>query len=810
MNAEGETEKLENLGYNQSLGMHFHCSQENIMTLEIVGVLVILSAAMILFITEWLRVDLVALLVMVALALTGLVSPDQALSGFSNPAVVTVWAVLILSGALARTGVAGRLGHLVLQLAGEGEARLLAVIMITAGVLSGFMNSIGVASLLLPVVIDIARRTDRPPSRLLIPLAFASLMGGLNTLIGTPPNLLISESLRTAGLQAFQMFDFTPIGLAVLLAGTLFMILIGRHLLPERDIVRELSSRGAEDFQEHYDLKERMSFLRLPEDSALDGMTLMESRLGSALELNVLAVFRGRESHLAPRAGFTLQGGDRLLVEGRMKRWRELSNHNHLELKDRKLPLEEVFTLEYQLAEVDISSESDWKGRSLRGMDFWQEYQISVLAVRRGEKILRTNLGDLTLEAGDVLLIQGQPEQISRLEQITDLQQKKLEDLKEYQLEERVMLVSVPANSILAGKTLLESRLGDAYGLDVLSIIREDGEQVKPNPEIRLQVGDALLVKGKEQELRMISGLGELEVLTSPNMDLTDLETEETGLLEVVLSPHSSLEGKTLRELDFRTRFGLNVVAIWRGGRAHRSNLREMELGFGDALLLFGPRQRLKMMGKEGDFLVLSERVKAPPKLEKAPLAVLIMVSVLVPVIAGWLPIAIASVLGAALMVFTGCLTMDEAYQQIEWRAVFLIAGMLPLGIAMESTGAAQLIGEAMINLIGGWGPLAVLAGLFLLAVLGSQFMPNPAVAVLLAPIALSASGELGISPYPLMMTVAVSSSAAFLSPVGHPANLLVMGPGGYRFSDYIKVGLPLSLIVMVVVILLMPVVFPF
>ena len=780
------------------------------MTLEIFGVLLILILAVLLFLTEWLRIDLVALLVLGSLALTGLVTPAQALSGFSNPAVVTVWAVLILSGALARTGVAGRLGRLVLRLAGEGEARLLAVIMVTAGVLSGFMNSIGVASLLLPVVIDIARRTDRPPSRLLIPLAFASLMGGLTTLIGTPPNLLISDALRSAGLETFQMFDYTPVGAAVLLAGILFMLLIGRHLLPERDIVRELSAHGPEELKEHYDLQERMTFLRLPEGSPLAGSTLAESRLGSALELTVLAVFRGRESHLAPGANFTLREGDRLLVEGRMKRWRELSGQTHLELKDQQLSLEEVFSLDYQLAEVKIPPDSEWAGRSLRQIDFWQTYQISVIAIQRGESFIRTNLGNLSLQEGDVLLVQGQTELIKQLGKDVELRFRQLEELQEYHLQERVMLVKVPEGSVLVGKTLPDSRLGDAYGLDVLTIIREDGEHYKPDTEIQLQAGDTLLIKGKEQELRMISGLGDLEVLTTPQIDLEDLATEETGLLEVVLSPRSTLEGKTLRELDFRTRFGLNVVAIWREGRAYRSNLREMKLRFGDALLLFGPRRRLKLMGREGDFLVLSEEVSEPPRLEKAPLALSIMALVLIPVIAGWLPIAISTVVGAALMVLTGCLTMDEAYRQIEWRAVFLIAGMLPLGIAMEGTGAASLLGEGLIGLIGGLGPLAVVIGLFILAVLGSQFMPNPAVAVLLAPIALSAAGELGVSPYPLMMTVAVSASAAFLSPVGHAANLLVMGPGGYRFSDYFKVGLPLTLIILVVVSLILPLFFPF
>ena len=218
----------------------------------------------------------------------------------------------------------------------------------------------------------------------------------------------------------------------------------------------------------------------------------------------------------------------------------------------------------------------------------------------------------------------------------------------------------------------------------------------------------------------------------------------------------------------------------------------------------------MNLFGTEPDFLVLTEDALPAPRLNKAPLALIIMALVLIPAILNWFPISIAAVAGVALMILTGCLDMEEAYRLIEWKAVFLIAGMLPLGIALEQTGAANLIGDTLINLLGNSGPLALSAGLFILAALGSQFMPNPAVAVLLVPIALNTATDLSVSPYPLMMIIAVSASAAFLSPVGHPANLLVMGPGGYKFSDYIKVGLPLTLIVLVISLSLMPYFWPY
>jgi len=372
------------------------------------------------------------------------------------------------------------------------------------------------------------------------------------------------------------------------------------------------------------------------------------------------------------------------------------------------------------------------------------------------------------------------------------------------------MVVHVPADSTLAGKSLVESHLGGSYGLGVLGIVRGTETNLIPSPSEILQAGDTLLVKGKLSDLKLVEGLQELGVENQPPPDLGNLESEEIGVVEAVLSPHTTLAGKTLRELNFRFKYGLTALAIWREGRAYRSNLRDMSLRFGDALLLYGPRERLRMLGSEPDFLVLTEEAQEASNMEKIPAALLIMGLVLLPAIMGWLPIAITAIIGVALMIITRCLTMEEAYRSVEWKAIFLIAGMLPLGVAMQQTGAAQLLANGMVSLIGDLGPVVMMAGFFLLSAFASQVMPNPAVAVLLAPIALSTSADLNISPYPLMMAVAVSASAAFLSPVGHAANVLVMGPGGYRFSDYIKVGLPLTLITLVVVLVVVPIVWPF
>jgi di/tricarboxylate transporter len=639
------------------------------------------------------------------------------------------------------------------------------------------MNDIGVASLFLPVVIDIARRTKQPPSKLLMPLAFAALLGGLNTLIGTPPNILISDALKEAGLRPFQMFDYTPVGILVLLAGTVFMALVGRRLLPSRDPAGEFSTEHAKDFKALYELHDRMVVLNLPKGSFLHGKTLAESRLGSVLGLNVVAVIRDGHTQLSPQAAFTLQTGDRLLVEGRLEQLSELHSKNHLVLEKDGFEVERLVSAEIELVEARLSPGSSLIGQTLRQIGFRHSYAVVVLAILREGIPYRTNLETIPLLGDDVLLIQGYREQLDELGDDPDLTITNPTSFTDYRLEERFMIVQVPEDSTLVGKSLIESQLGDSYGLGVMGIIRAGETQLIPSPDEKLQAEDTLLVKGKQSDLLLLDGLQSLEIDSQPLPDLGELESEEIGLVET---------------------------------RAYRSNLRDNPLRFGDALLLYGPRDRLRMLGSEPDFLVLTEGAQIAPRQEKIPMALLVMGIVLVPAIFGWLPISISAIIGVSLMILTKCLTMEEAYRAINWKAIFLIAGMLPLGIAMEQTGAAQFLANAMVGLIGEMGPLMVMAGFFILAALTSQFMPNPAVAVLLAPIALRTASDLGISPYPVMMAVAVSASAAFLSPVGHSANVLVMGPGGYRFSDYLKLGIPLTLVVLAVVLLVMPVFWPF
>lgn len=590
------------------------------MTPAIALTLTIIVLAVILFATEKLRVDVIAMLVLITLALTGLVSGADIFTGFSSPAVITVWAVYIVAGGLFRTGVADFMGRQITRLAGTGEARLVAVIMLACGTMSAFMNNIGAVAMLLPAVAGISRQTKIPLSRLLIPLSFASLMGGNMTLIGTPPNVLAASILHERGLETFSFFDFTPMGVLVFLSGVLFMVFIGRHLLPMRQA--NVAQPGVQE------LRQYVSEVRILPESPLAGLSLLEARLGADYDLNVLGLVRN---------GRLEQGVDRNTI----------------------------------------------------------------------------------IQQGDLLIVEGSLE------------------------------------------TLMQVR--DKLGLAIEA--EEKFDRIQPD--------------------------------------------EEVHIFEAVLAPRSPLINTTLRQVEFRERYGFTAMAIWRQGEVITERLRDVRLRFGDMLLLQGPAHRQAALLNGNEFLVLESVPIEKPRRHKAPIALGIMGLILFLATLGGLSIALSMVIGAMLMVLTRCLTMDEAYQSIEWRSIFLIAGMLPLGLAMETTGTARLLAETMISLVGDLGPVAVLAGIYILASLVTEPMSNAAATVLIVPIAIDIALGLGSSPQAFVLATVIGASTSFLTPVGHQANVLVLGPAGYRFFDYTRVGLPLNVVIFTVTMIFLPILWP-
>lgn len=784
------------------------------MSMEIILVLVILATVILLLITEWIPLEVLALLVLGFLAISGVVSPTEALAGFSNPAVVTIWAVFILSGGLTRTGIANILGRQLLRVAGGAEWFLVAVIMFIAGTLSAVMNNVAVAALMLPVVMDIAHKINRSPSRLLMPLAYGSLLGGLTTMIGTPPNILVSEALRENGMTPFTLFDFTPVGLAVMISGITFVTFIGTRLLPKRNAIQGTGIHR--DFRSQYELQERLFQIKVPPGSALVGKTLAKSHLGSGLGLNVVGITRDNRTLLAPEISETIVPDDVLIVEGRLERIQELNHWGQLLAETDAPDVDALFTQGMQVAEVELVPGGAYANQTLSDIGFRNRFGLNVLAIRRGDHFIDEELKTQRLQSEDVIVVHGPEPQIEALQGETDLLRPRVltPPLSEssYPLGPRLRQMRVPDGSRLVGMTLSESRLGDAVDVQILYMVRRDGNRLHPSSGDRFEAGDCLIVSGASDMIAILLMQGLEGVFvedTSQRPDLSILENDQVGLVEVILSPHSALSGVTLRQISFREKYGLSVLAIWRKGRAHRSNLRDMALQFGDALLLYGPWKKLAILGREPDFIVLTENAQEPPREEKAKTALLIMAAVLLPVMMGWVPIYIAVVIGAAVMVLTKCLTMDEAYRYIEWKAVFLIAGMLPLGIALDKSGAAHLLAEAVIGVLGPFGPYAVLFGLMVITFIGTSIIPTAALVVLMVPIALKASAGLGISPHALMMGIAMAASSSFTSPISHPANVLVMGPGGYRFIDYLKVGIPLTLLILLVLMLFIPLFWP-
>ncbi len=781
------------------------------MSYEIIVVFTILTVAVVLLATEFIPLEVTALLCLGSVAVTGLVSPVDALAGFSNPAVVTIWAVFILSGGLTRTGVAEVIGNLVLKMAGSGETSMVIVIMTTAGVLSAVMNNVAVAALMLPVVMDISQHTGLSASRLLMPLAYGALLGGLTTQIGTPPNILVSDALRDVGLTPFTFFDFTPVGLIIMCTGIAFIAFIGRHLLPKTESAG--TGVGTTDWQSKYDLQERLFCIKVPENSQLADKTLAHIRLGSILGWYVLAITRGTEVIHNPGPFEVLQSGDMLTVKGRVEILEQLKQWRGLQVEEGVHDLKLSFSSSVQAASIELPENSSFVGSTLNVLNFRDRFGVNVLAICRDDTTWRVNLADKQLQAGDVLLVAGEENSLKSLEKIQGFVHFRLVSHKEleekYHLLDRLMVMTLPDESPLVGKSLQESRLGEALGSRVIGILRDELPIILPDPDEVLQGGDQLVVEGNLADLEFLFAIEDLEIIEDVNVNVDDLFTGNVGQVEAILSPQTTLEGKTLRQVNFREKFGLNVLALWRRGRAYRSDLRDMDLRFGDSLLLMGPRDKLRLVGRDADFIVLTHLPKEELRRDKMKLSLAILAAVLLPVFLGWLPIYIAAVIGAAFMVLTGCLSMEEAYRQIEWKAVFLIAGMLPLGAALDATGAAKMIAETVVSFVGSYGPNGVMFGLVALTFLATCFVPTAALIVLMAPIVFNTAADMNLSPYGLIMAVAFAASASFMTPVSHPANILVMGPGGYRFKDYMLVGGLLTLVIMGVLMLVMPFFWP-
>jgi len=581
--------------------------------------IIIISA--ITLISGRLRADIVGLLVMVALGVSGLTSPSETVAGFSSSAVVTILSISIIAEGLSQTGVAYRIGQLMKRVAGSSERRLVVVLTLTGAIMSLFMNNVAALGVLMPAAIALSRQTRVAPSRLMMPLSFGIIVGGMATLF-TTSNIITSSVLRTAGFEPFGMLDFLPIGGPLIILVMLYMLFIGRRMLPER-------------------------------------------------------------------------------------------------------------------------------------------FPASMMS---------------------------------------QLQQVRSQLIKTYGISQRLSAIEVLPGSPFVNLSIRDCMLRARFGFNVVGIQRDDVILAGPAPQDELKAGDILIGQGNIDGQPLFD-FG-LRTVYLPAYAET-VSDDETSISEVVIPPHSGLEGVSLRESNFREKYKLNVLSIWRSGKPIYENLSILPLHIGDGLLVQGTLSQMRLLYRERDIVLLEEDPDAIHRPRQARAAGIIGLITLVIAVIGWLPVSIATLAGAAAMVLTGCLAMDEAYDAIDWKAIFLIVGLWPLSTAITNTGLADTIVQDFLIITSNAGPIIIVGAMLLLTMLLTNIMAGQSAApIILAPIGITVAKASGIDPRAVLMAIALGCSMAFPTPIGHPVNIMVMSAGGYSFRDYLRIGGPLAIILFPIILL--------
>ena len=572
------------------------------MTLEIGFLFLLLGAMAVLFLTEKLPIEITAFLGLLCLTLSGLLSPTEAFAGFSSPAVITMLSVFFLSAALLHTGVADLIGGRVHRIIGSREILLTIAIMLVAGILSAFMNNIAAVAVLLPAVASIARKTGTPPSRLFMPLAFGAILGGTMTLVGTPPNILAADLLRERGLEPFTLFDFTPMGVILLGVGIVYMVTLGRWLLPKRAISE--GATGTEDLARVYHLQESLFSITVPSDSPLVGLSLGESRFGNALDVQVVGIVRDGKTQLAPRADTILQGDDLLLVEGQFAHVQKLFRVQGIEIGELDPDLLNQEWDGISFIGATVSPDSPFVGKTLRDLDFQKRFGAIVVGIRRDSLLIKGDLAAQPLREGDEILGMATPSQLESGSPLEGLEVSHIDPTSFPDLQEHLFLLRIHAGSGLVGTTIRESQMGELVGLTVMGILRGEEMLLAVQSGKRIRSGDQLLVTGEAERIRGLLALGEVQL----KQDITGagIESDEVGVVEVTLAPRSRVAGKTLAEIEFREHHDLQVLSIWSRGKPLYGNLAQQKLRLGDAFLVQGSWKRIRHLGADPDFVVLT------------------------------------------------------------------------------------------------------------------------------------------------------------------------------------------------------------
>ena len=617
--------------------------------------LIILALSAVFFVNGKLRSDLAALCALVLLIVFNILTPEEALSGFSNPIVIMMVGLFVVGGAIFKTGLAKMISSKILRLAGKSELKLFILIMMVTAFIGAFVSNTGTVALMLPIVVSMAASANISPGRFLMPLAFASSMGGMATLIGTPPNLVVDEVLSNAGFTDLSFFSFTPIGVICVLIGLVVLIPLSKFFLVKKE----------------------------------DG-----------------------------------------------KDTKTTTGHSPKELA------------------------------------------------------------------------------------------------KKYQLSDNLYRIQIRPGSRIGGKKLQELNITQAYNLSILEIRRQSSSQGRflktvdqslAGPHTELQENDILYVFGPFEKVNQFAKEQNLELTDThvseyvEGAEVEKLSVREIGIAEVLLMPDSKLINKAVKDSGFRDKYSVNILGIQRKGEYILNDIKDIKMHAGDILLIQGTWDSIaRMSQKQSQWVVLGQPLEEASKVTldyKAPVAALIMVLMIAAMVFDFIPIppVAAVIIAGILMVLTGCLrNVEEAYKTINWESVVLIAAMLPMSLALEKTGASNLISEKLVSGLGDYGPLVLMAGIYFTTSLLTMFISNTATAVLVAPIALQSAIAINVSPYPFLLAVTVGASMCFASPFSTPPNALVMSAGKYTFMDYVKVGLPLQIVMGIVMVFILPLLFPF
>ncbi len=592
------------------------------MTLDLVIVLIVLCGAIVLFMMEKVPVDLTAMIVMAALLLSGIISPEEGIAGFSNTATITVGAMFILSAALFKTGAINFIGDFLKNELNKNFWLGMFFMMLLVAIISAFINVTAVVALFMPLLIGVSKEVNISPSKLLIPLSFSALLGGVGTLIGTSTNILVSSIAFKHGLPPFKMFEMSSFGIIILSVGIIYMLVIGIRLLPNREAINELTIK--------YEMGDYITEIILTPSAESVDMQVQNCPLVKELDIDIIEIRRGDSYRFFPSPVTILKGNDLLKVR------------------------------------CDITK------------------------------------------------------------------------LKELQQREGIMMKS------------------DKIKLD------------------------------------------------------NDLDLSEAALVEAVVTHNSRLRGRTIKGVNFRETYGATVLAIKQRGQLMHEKLGRTRILSGDVLLIEVKKDWLYKLRQNPDFIIVSEAARTEIKAAKIVTASAIMIGVVSSAAFGIFPIVQSAVIGSVLMVLTKCISLDEAYKAINWKVIFLLAGVLTLGLALEKSGGAALISTLVIKSVGSLGNRAVVSAFFLLTLLLTNFMSNNATAAVLAPISILTAQSLGVDSRPFLMAVTFAASLSFMTPVGYQTNTMVMGPGNYKFKDYVKVGAPLDFILWILATLFIPIFFPF